>query len=95
MALDVTGDDSFPLSRSEAFSIETHGGLWAMGKVYLEVENPLEEKMIFPLDDTVTIGRSWDNTITIAEPIVSRYHAKVSFADFQVVGPSHVAGIYK
>jgi hypothetical protein len=52
-----------------------------MSRICLAVENGLHDKSIYPLADSITIGRHKDNTITLADPIVSRFHAKLSFTE--------------
>lgn len=39
------------------------------------------QKTIYPLLETTTIGRGSDNSISLADPTISRSHAKVSFLD--------------
>ena len=39
------------------------------------------QKTIYPLLETTTIGRGSDNSISLADPTISRNHAKVSFLD--------------
>jgi len=49
-----------------------------MQKCYLVSEKGLFQKSIYPLDRSVTIGRSAENDITITDLSISRSHAKIS-----------------
>ncbi|UCG13867.1 MAG: cyclic nucleotide-binding domain-containing protein [Deltaproteobacteria bacterium] len=50
-----------------------------MRRFYLGLEKGLFEKSIYPLEGSMTIGRSAENDIGLADRTVSRSHARVSF----------------
>ena len=52
-----------------------------MKKYYLAFQIRSMHKSVYPLLGPTTIGRGADNTITIPDPTISRYHAKVSFQE--------------
>jgi CRP-like cAMP-binding protein len=52
-----------------------------MKRAYLALESSPLQKAVYTLTGTTTIGRSLDNLIRLADPTVSRYHAKVSFIE--------------
>jgi len=52
-----------------------------MKKYYLTFQIGSMKKSVYPLLGPTTIGRGADNTITVPDPTVSRYHAKLSFQD--------------
>jgi len=52
-----------------------------MKKFYLAFEIGIMQKSVYPLLGPTTIGRAEDNTITIPDPMTSRNHARVVFAD--------------
>ncbi|MBW1982440.1 MAG: cyclic nucleotide-binding domain-containing protein [Deltaproteobacteria bacterium] len=52
-----------------------------MKRYYLTLEKGPLHKSIYPLEGPVTIGRSPENTITLADHKVSRSHARISFQE--------------
>ena len=50
-----------------------------MKKFYLALERGLFQKSIYPLEGSVSIGRSPQNEITLVDWAVSREHARISF----------------
>ena len=52
-----------------------------MRKYYLVLENKQVQKSIFPLEGSVTIGRSSKSEITLADQAVSRAHARLRFQE--------------
>jgi CRP-like cAMP-binding protein len=52
-----------------------------MQRYYLVLENKQVQKSIFPLEGSVTIGRSSKSEITLADQAVSRAHARLRFQE--------------
>jgi pSer/pThr/pTyr-binding forkhead associated (FHA) protein len=49
-----------------------------MKRAYLSVKSPLNEKKVYPLISAITIGRSKENNVILADPVVSRSHARIT-----------------
>lgn len=52
-------------------------------KSYLVIEEGIIKERVIPVEVEVTMGRGTNNDIRLADPTVSRYHARVSVADGQ------------
>jgi pSer/pThr/pTyr-binding forkhead associated (FHA) protein len=52
-----------------------------MKAYYLALEEELIRRSVYPLFGSITIGRGAENTIVLADPMVSREHAKIGLSD--------------